>query len=475
MKYWWVILIGFLCSCQTAEKPNIIYILADDLGYGDLSCYGQTAFETPNIDQLASNGMKFTDHYSGSTVCAPSRSVLMTGLHSGHSPIRDNKEIMPEGQYPMKASAITIAEVLQEAGYVTGAFGKWGLGFVGSEGDPNNQGFDVFFGYNCQRYAHRYYPEYIWDNDEKYFLEGNDWTKTTTFAPDVIHEKALAFIEENQNNHFFLFYPSNIPHAELLVPDDEIFARFKGKFDERPYGKSDGSSPAAYRSDISISSYCPQEYPQATFAAMITRLDIQVGEVVAKVKELGLEEKTIIFFTSDNGPHGEGGIWPSDFNSSGGLRGMKRDLFEGGIRVPMIVSWPGEIEAGTSSSHQSAFWDMMPSFAQLAGTGTPDEIDGLSIVPTLLNQGTQEIHDHLYWEYHSYGGRQAVRLGNWKAVKYNCYNPEKTKIYLFDLDKDPFEKNDLAEANPKLVKELEKIMNEEQEYDPIFPFGKKTN
>lgn len=418
--------------------------------------------------------MRFTNHYSGSTVCAPSRSVLMTGLHSGHSPIRDNKEIQPEGQHPMKAEAITIAEVLKEAGYTTGAFGKWGLGPVGSEGDPNAQGFDVFFGYNCQRFAHRYYPEYVWNNDEKFFLEGNDWTKTTTFAPDVIHEKALAFIEENQDKPFFLFYPSNIPHAELLVPDDEIFARFKGKFDERPYGKSDGSSNASYGPNINISSYCPQEYPQATFVAMITRLDMQVGEVVNKVKELGLEEKTIIFFTSDNGPHGEGGIWPSDFNSSGGLRGMKRDLFEGGIRVPLIVSWPGQIEAGSSSQLISAFWDMMPSFAELAGTKAPENIDGLSIVPTLLSKQNQETHDHMYWEYHSYGGRQAVRQGNWKAVKYNCYDPEKTRIYLFDLGNDPNEENDLAAENPEKVKELEIIMNSEQEFDPIFPFGRKT-
>ena len=459
------------CSLKKNKKPNIIFIMADDLGYGDLSCYGQKEFATPNIDNLAKNGILFTNHYSGSTVSAPSRAVLLTGLHSGHSPVRDNKEYKPEGQFPMKAEAITIAEVLKDAGYVTAAFGKWGLGFVGTEGDPNNQGFDEFFGYNCQRYAHRYYPEYIWNNSEKYFLPGNDWTNTQSFAPDIIHEKALDYIEKNKANTFFMYYPSNIPHAELLVPDDEIFEQFNGQFEEKPY-KAGNRAAASYGPDVSISEYCPQDYPKATFAAMISRLDKQVGEIVAKTKELGIYKNTIFFFTSDNGPHGEGGIHPDDFNSNGILRGMKRDLYEGGIRVPMIVSWPDKINKEEVSDHISAFWDILPTLAEIAKTDVPVDIDGLSFLPTLFNKGKQKIHDNLYWEFHSYGGRQAVRKGKWKAVKYNCFNPSKTTIELFDLDQDPSEEIDLAVKYPDILAEMEAIMQKEHSFDPEFPFGK---
>jgi len=459
------------CSLKKNKKPNIIFIMADDLGYGDLSCYGQKEFATPNIDKLAKSGLLFTNHYSGSTVSAPSRSVLLTGLHSGHSPIKDNREFKPEGQHPMNAEAITVAEILKDAGYSTGAFGKWGLGFVGTEGDPNAQGFDEFFGYNCQRYAHRYYPEYLWDNDQKYFLPGNDWTNTQSFAPDVIHQKAIQFIEKNKDNFFFMYYPSNIPHAELLVPDDEIFEQFKGKFEERPYTARNRPA-ASYGPDIAIPAYCPQEYPKATFAAMITRLDKQVGEIVAKTKELGIYENTIFFFTSDNGPHGEGGIHPNDFNSNGILRGMKRDLYEGGIRVPMIISWPDKIRKGETCDHISAFWDVLPTMAEIAKTDVPDDIDGLSFLPTLLNKGKQKIHDNLYWEFHSYGGRQAVRKGKWKAVKYNCFDPQKTKTELFDLDKDPSEEHDLANQFPDILVEMEAIMKKEHTFDPEFPFGK---
>jgi len=434
-----------------------------------LSCYGQKKISTPNIDKLANEGILFTDHYSGSTVSAPSRAVLLTGLHSGHSPVRDNKENKPEGQYPMKAESLTVAEVLKEAGYVTGAFGKWGLGFVGTEGDPNEQGFDKFFGYNCQRYAHRYYPEYVWDNEKKFLLAGNDWTNTQSFAPDVIHNKAIEFMDENQDKAFFLYYPSNMPHAELLVPEDEIFKQYKGKFEERPYK---GGKRASYGPDMSISAYCPQEYPKATFAAMVTRLDKQVGELVAKTKELGIYENTIFFFTSDNGPHGEGGIHPDDFNSNGILRGMKRDLYEGGIRVPMIVSWPGKIKKGETTDHISAFWDILPTLAEIANTEYPSDIDGISFLPTLLNKDKQKNHDNLYWEFHSYGGRQAVRMGKWKAVKYNCFNPDKTTIELFDLEKDPSEKTDLAVQYPELIIEMEAIMLKEHKFDPAFPFGK---
>jgi arylsulfatase A-like enzyme len=268
-----------------------------------------------------------------------------------------------------------------------------------------------------------------------------------------------------------MYYPSNIPHAELLVPDDEIFEQFKGQFEEKPY-KAGNRAAASYGPDVSISGYCPQDYPKATFAAMISRLDKQVGEIVAKTKELGIYKNTIFFFTSDNGPHGEGGIHPDDFNSNGILRGMKRDLYEGGIRVPMIVSWPDKINKEEVSDHISAFWDILPTLAEIAKTDVPVDIDGLSFLPTLFNKGKQKIHDNLYWEFHSYGGRQAVRKGKWKAVKYNCFNPSKTTIELFDLDQDPSEEIDLAVKYPDILAEMEAIMQKEHSFDPEFPFGK---
>ena len=262
---------------QKETPPNIIYILADDLGYGDLGCFGQEKFSTPNLDRLAEAGMKFIRHYSGSTVCAPSRSVLMTGLHTGHTPIRGNQEVKPEGQAPLSASAVTMAEYLKKAGYVTGAFGKWGLGFPGSEGDAVNQGFDKFFGYNCQRYAHRYYPSYLWDNDVKFYLEGNDWSNTATYAPDVIQQKTIEFIRENRDTSFFAYVPLVMPHAELIVPDDEIYNQMLGRYPEEPYV---GRPGADYGPGMSIGMYCSQEHPHATFAAMVRRVDLYVGQIV---------------------------------------------------------------------------------------------------------------------------------------------------------------------------------------------------
>lgn len=456
-------------------KPNIIYILADDLGYGDLGCYGQNHFETPNIDQLAAEGILFLNHYSGSTVCAPSRSVLMTGLHSGHTFIRGNKEYEPEGQHPLKAEAYSIAEMLKEESYVTGAFGKWGLGFVGTEGDPNNQGFDEFFGYNCQRMAHRYYPPYLWHNDQKFYLPGNDWTDKVSYAPDIIQEKVLEFIEHNKKVPFFLYYPNVIPHAELIVPEDEIFNQFRGKFEERAYTGGDSEESirnASYGEELNISSYCPQEYPKAAYAAMITRLDNQIGELMSQLKDLGIDDNTIVIFTSDNGPHLEGGIHPDDFNSNGALRGMKRDLYEGGIRVPMIARWPGKIKSGTESSHISAFWDVLPTFAEIAKIEAPDNIDGISFLPALLGQESQKIHENLYWEFHAQGGKQAVRKGKWKAVRLNYYDNAKTVVELYDLEDDPGESKDLALKYPEIVLEMIRIMDEEHVSNEDFPFGK---
>lgn len=453
-----------------AAPPNIIYILADDLGYGDLGSYGQDKFATPHLDQLAGNGIRFTRHYSGSTVCAPSRSVLMTGQHTGHTPIRGNQEVNPEGQWPLPDSALTLAEHLKMAGYVCGAFGKWGLGYPGSEGDPLNQGFDRFFGYNCQRFAHRYYPAYLWENKEKVYLEGNDWSSTRTYAPDVIQKQALDFIRNNCDTTFFAFLPVVIPHAELLVPDDSIFQFFKGKYPETPYV---GRPGADYGPEMQISMYCSQEYPHATFAAMVCRIDTYVGEIVNLLKELGLTENTIILFSSDNGPHLEGGADPQFFNSNGGLRGFKRDLYEGGIRVPLIVSWPGTIEKGRVSDHPSAFWDLLPTLADLTGrklVGT----DGISFLPELLGEPQPE-HPYLYWEFHEMGGKQAILQDPWKAVRLQAGKNPYGPLELYNLESDPLEENNVAEAHPDLAEIFAGLMEDAREPSAKFNFGRRTN
>ncbi len=460
-------------SCQTkpannvqeVSKPNIVYILADDLGYGDLSCYGQTHFNTPNLDKMAGEGMLFTQHYAGTTVCAPSRSALMTGQHTGHTPIRGNKEWKPEGQWPIPDQAYTVAELLKEAGYATGAFGKWGLGFVGTEGDPNEQGFDEFYGYNCQRMAHNYYPGHLWHNQQKITLEGNSGDGFATYAPKMIHEQALKFIEDNKDKPFFLYYPNVIPHAELLLPEENL-AEFREQF--LPEKEFKGAEPGD--KNFRIGGYGTQPEGHAAFAAMVTLLDKQVGEVLAKLKELGLDENTIVIFSSDNGPHLEGGADPDYFDSNGPLQGYKRDLYEGGIREPMIAWWPKQIEAGTQTDHISAFWDVMPTVAEIAGVTAPDNIDGISFLPTLLGQKDQKQHDYLYWEFHEKGGRKALRKGDWKLVSYNVNNPEKTTVELYDLSADLGEENNLADENPELVKELQQLMKQARTESEVFPF-----
>ena len=450
--------------------PNIIYILADDLGYGDLGCYGQKKFDTPHLDQLAMDGIRFTRHYSGSTVCAPSRSVLMTGLHTGHTPIRGNQEVKPEGQWPMPASAETLAERLKEVGYVTGAFGKWGLGYPGSEGDPVNQGFDQFFGYNCQRYAHRYYPEYLWENKEKVYLEGNNWCTTGSYAPDLIQQRTIDFIRAHRDTSFFAFLPIVIPHAELIVPDDDIYRQYLGKFPETPYA---GRPGADYGPHMVISMYCSQDNPHATFAAMIHRIDRYVGEIVEVVEELGLSENTIIMFTSDNGPHMEGGADPVFFNSNGGLRGFKRDLYEGGVRVPFIVAWPGTIQQGGVSDHQSAFWDVLPTLADLTGFECK-ETDGISFLPELLGS-EQPKHQFLYWEFHEMGGKQAILMDEWKAVRLHVGKDPNGSLELYNLESDPFEENNVANAHPDLAETFVRMMEEAREPSAKFNFGMKTD
>lgn len=454
-------------SVTNTRPPNIIYILADDLGYGDVGFNGQTKFSTPNIDRLAKEGLVFTQHYSGNTVCAPSRSCLMTGLHTGHTPVRGNKEVQPEGQYPLPAETRTVAEMLQERGYVTGAFGKWGLGFPGSSGDPVNQGFDRFFGYNCQRLGHNYYPYYLWDNQEKLELKNNEGHQTGTYAPELIHEQTLAFLEENKDQPFFLFVPSIIPHAELFAPE-AYMEKFRGKFpQETPYeGVDDGEN---YR----LGPYGSQEEPHAAFAAMVTLLDDQVGEIVTKVKELGLAENTLIIFTSDNGPHREGGADPDYFDSNGPLKGYKRDLYEGGIRVPTVAYWPGKVKPG-QTDHISAFWDFLPTVAELTGAPAPTDIDGISYLPTLTGEGEQAQHDYLYWEFHERGGRLAIRKGKWKGVRYEVLKDPDSPLELYDLSQDIGEENNVAAQHPEIAAELDSLLRQARTPSEVFAFGSGT-
>ena len=451
-------------SPETLHKPNIIFILADDLGYGDLGCYGQERIETPNIDRLASEGMRFTQHYAGSTVCAPSRSVLMSGRHTGHTYIRGNREHGEEGQFPLADSVRTIAELLKDQGYVTGAFGKWGLGFPGSEGDPMNQGFDRFFGYNCQRLAHHYYPYHLWDDREKILLEENAGTQAGTYAPIRIHEKAIEFIESCQDTSFFLYIPSIIPHAELLAPE-EYTARYRGLFlPEKTYQGVD-SGP-----NFRQGAYGSQPESHAAFAAMMTILDEQVGAIMEHIKMLGLEQKTVIFVSSDNGPHLEGGADPDYFNSNGPFRGYKRDLYEGGIRVPFIAWWPGMIEPGSESDHVSAFWDLYPTLAGLAGADITKPVDGISFLPTLTGKGTQEQHEYLYWEFFERGGRVAVRKDQWKAVKYNIRDHPDGPLELYDLSRDPGEQYNVASLFPEMVATMEEILGNARTESKHFRF-----
>ncbi len=454
-----------LAAGAEVVKPNIIYILADDLGYGDLSCLGQEHFQTPNIDALKAKGMFFSQHYSGSTVCAPSRSVLMTGQHTGHTFVRGNKEIMPEGQHPIPADVLLLPEMLKKAGYVNGAFGKWGLGYPGSEGDPLKQGFDVFYGYNCQRLGHHYYPFHLWDNDQKVMLDANAGTAKGSYGPTLIHERTLQFIEDNKDKLFFAYVASVIPHAELAAPE-KYMKQFRGKFEEpKPFkGVDDGP-------ELRLGRYQSQAEPRAAFAAMITLLDDQVGEIVAKTVELGIADNTLIIFTSDNGTHQEGGADPEFFNSNGPYRGYKRDLFEGGVHVPMMAYWPGKIPAGSISEHISAFWDMVPTFTELAGIETPADTDGISMMPTLLGKGDQPKHKYLYWEFHERGGRIAVRMGKWKGVRYNVLKNPNAPIKLFDLSVDPGEQSNVADQHPETVEQIRKIMTDARTHSEVFTFG----
>ena len=466
VAFLFIVLVG--CNSEKSKKEeikktNIIYILADDLGYGDLSITGQQKFETPNIDKLAKDGMLFTQHYAGSTVCAPSRSALMTGQHTGHTFIRGNKEIRPEGQYPMDASVVTVPEILKSAGYVTGAFGKWGLGFPGSEGDPNKQGFDVFYGYNCQRLGHNYYPYHLWDNQTKIILDGNSDRKTEVYAPEIIHEKAIDFLEKNKDTTFFMYYPSIIPHAELVAPE-KFLTKYRGKLlpEKEFIGIDDGE-------EYKNGGYGSQKETHATFAAMVNLLDQQVGEIRKKIEDLGISNNTIIIFSSDNGPHVEGGADPEYFNSNGKFRGFKRDLYEGGIRVPMIAYWPNKIKANTTTNHMSTFWDFLPTVCDIVNVEAPKNIDGISFLPELLGK-KQEEHTHLYWEFLERGGKQAVRIGDWKGIRLQMKNNPNAPIELCNLTSDIGETKNVAAENPEMVKKIAEIMNKEHTFSEEFPF-----
>ena len=451
-------------SANRSDKPNVVFILADDLGYADLSCLGQTKFSTPNIDALASKGMLFTQHYSGSSVSAPSRSCLITGQHTGHTFIRGNKELPVEGQHPLPSETYTIFQMLKDNGYKTSVFGKWGLGAPATEGAPENQNIDEFFGYNCQRQAHNYYPYHLWHNDEKIILDGNKGKDENDYAPYLIHKKALDFIKENKDTAFFMWYTSVLPHAELKVPQKELL-EFVGRPEMEVEKSYAGCDEGEYYKN---GGYGSQPYTHAAFATMVSILDKQVGEISATLDSLGIADNTIIVFTSDNGPHFEGGADPDFFDGNGEFRGYKRDLYEGGIRVPMIIKWNDVVERNSRSNHISAFWDFLPTMADIIGAELPGNIDGISFLPELTGRGEQKEHDYLYWEFHENNGRQAVRQGDWKAVKYDVHNDG--KIELYDLSVDEAEEYDVSGMYPDKVAEMDSLMKVSRVESELFRF-----
>jgi arylsulfatase A len=451
------------------RPPNIIFIVADDLGYGDVSCYGQQRFQTPNIDRLATEGMKFTQGYAGTAVCSPSRSSFFTGQHTGHTPVRGNLAVKPEGQYPLPDSSRIIPQLLKQAGYATGCFGKWGLGGPGSTGDPVNKGFDEFFGYNSQTLAHNYYPYYLWHNREKVLLPENRGARSVTYAPTLIQQHLLAFIEQHKAEPFAVFMTTVIPHAELAAPPAYMKQAIGHYGPEKPFIGPD-TSAATY---AKTGAYLSQPYPRAAVVATMRVLDDQVGEIMQKLKQLHLDDNTLVVFTSDNGPSPEGGKDLAYFNSSGGLRGAKRDLYEGGIRVPFIVRWPGQVKAGTVTTQLAAFWDFLPTFTDVAGLKTPAGIDGLSLLPTLTGRGRQPQHPHLYWEFYEQGGSVAARWGQWKAVRLNMATTPNGPIELYDLTSDLGEQHDVAAQHPDVVARFAQIFTKEHIPSPAFTFQPK--
>jgi len=456
--------------------PNIVLILADDLGYGELGCYGQQKIKTPHLDRLAAEGIRFTQHYSGNAVCATARCVLMTGKHTGHAYIRNNGN--PKGmadlrakygwefpgQYPIPDEEITIAEVLKQKGYATAAAGKWGLGHVGNSGGANRQGFDLFYGFYCQVHAHNHYPKFLWRNDHKEILPGNNRTLFgETYSQDKFVDVGLEFIRENKDRPFFLYLPFAVPHLSIQVPDASV-AEYKSLLPETPY-KHKG--------------YLQHPFPHAGYAAMITHMDRGIGQIMALLKELDLDEQTLVIFTSDNGPtfNRLGGADSAFFDSAGGFRGLKGSLYEGGIRIPMIARWPGKTPAGAVTGHISAFWDVLPTLADVAGCDAPLDIDGVSFAPTLLGQnGKQQQHEYLYWEFPAYGGQQAVRLGKWKGIRQKILGKRpRMKIELYDLEADRAEEHDVADQHPHVVARIASLMKTGRTPSALFRFPALDN
>jgi arylsulfatase A-like enzyme len=439
---------------RQVRKPNILLILADDLGYGDLGCYGQQRIRTPNLDRMASEGMQFTQYYAGSTVCAPSRCSLMTGKHTGNCTVRGNVDVL------MRPEETTVAELLMRAGYATACIGKWGVGHPPDPEDPHRHGFDHFFGYLSMWHAHNYYPDFLWRNREKvpldnvvqhpdrYYKEGQRELvglakEKRHYSHDLFTAEALKYIDA-QDGPFFLYLPYTIPHANN---------------EAHRFGEHGMEVPGLGR-------YAGEDWPEAEKgkAAMITRMDRDIGRLLDKLQQRGIDSNTLVIFTSDNGPHKEGGVDPAFFDSNGPLRGIKRDLYEGGIRVPMIARWPGRIEPGIESDHISAFWDILPTFAEIAGVEPPENIDGISLLPTLVGRAQRE-HEYLYWEFHERGPRQAVRMGKWKAVRMAPERP----IELYDLDADIGEKNDIADRHPDVVARVRDVLRTAHTNDKKWP------
>lgn len=445
---------------ESGERPNVIFILADDLGYGDIGCYGQKIIETPHIDALAERGMRFTDFYAGCTVSAPSRASLMTGLHTGHTKIRGNKEVKPEGQMPM-ADVPTLATLFSSAGYATGLFGKWGLGAPASGAEPQDRGFDRFYGYNCQRISHHYYPEHLWADRSRVTLPENSGKRQSTYAPDLIQQDAKYFIRQSvhRGKPFMAMMTYTLPHAELNLPHRGLYQYYRGKVEPRPW-------QSQYEHD-----YPSTPDAHASFAAMVGQLDLYVGELVQELRALGVEENTLIVFTSDNGPHREGGANPEYFDSNGPLRGAKRDLYEGGIRVPMIATWPGQIKPKTEANTPAAFWDFLPTFAEmLKQPQFVERTDGSSLLG-LWQGGTSRPSPTrpLYWEFHEEGGKMAIRQGVWKLIALQV-NSGQPQYELYRLDSDLGEHNNVAHKHPKVVKRLSRLMKQMHQPSAEFPF-----
>ena len=436
------------------DKPNIIFILADDLGYGDLSCFGQENFQTPRIDQMAVEGMRLTNHYAGSTVCAPSRACLLTGQHTGHVYQRFNGNV----EFREDPQDQTVARLLKQAGYHTAMIGKSGLSCNSNNGNlPNEKGFDHFYGFTSHGFAHRYYPQWLWRNGEKEALDGNHGREGKQYTTDLFLADTLTYLEEHSDQPFFLHLSLQQPHADLNVPE-QWKRPFLGSFEEQPY------EGRGYRGE---------RYPKSTFAGMVTHLDHSVGQVLDKLQELGIAENTLVIFSSDNGAMSEGGWSESYFNSSGPLRGGKRDLYEGGIRVPTIAWWPKQIQPGSVSDHVSAFWDFLPTACEIAGVPSPESVDGISYLPTLLDKQGQKQHRYLYWEFYEQGGKQAARIGKWKGVRLSVEENPNAPIQLFDLENDLGETENVAHQFPQIVDRMEQAMTEAHVPSKLVSFTTK--